>query len=761
MNNIEFDAYVASVLRLTRSFVVKINAVAVRDNIILQNSGYPVDPNKRTWRYYMNMNGDYHPTDERMYVKSVDTGELIEFTKANMAIHLATAREYGKGGDLSKRINSQYPQQPELIKGILDPIPYEETIEAEDYKILKYNKDLVLWNEDQLIPQLQSWINSQTRSLFNNDYTVTDNLMLPIGVIKLYADLVKAICTIRFEAIGTRYAHDFFIWAHIDSYGAFSQYKYSLTRFQIMWLYRNIAWVKNNPGQQYTFDKLLYNLLTVANIPLAKYDMVETTKTQLEDLTPTPLYRKLQLNLEDDYGRAASFIDTETLILKQRFLAKENLASSELYYDDTLQAAKFSLYSELPTKVLESAMSDYTNRHIDTLMSTLHNEWVYLAGKKVYGGKIMAVDPKNGRSVRLPVGDAYHIWLYLIGIAHHRELINIQPCRYNNVMKLLPPSIKDLVAIGGQAFVNDTMAKGIQNQWLPVDYFIAPEYLMEYAFNVYRMQWNQRKIFSSYYDLNMRARVKNAAAFMNESGIIELSDKVTYKELLASYELDFSAYTPDEASNFAWDIFRRVTGWDSNKHSSLRTKQSDLLEMMTRLSSYTIQIIKEMDDGVDLVEIKNETFLGDPKWIGKGNESIGDFSNARLGLGGHIEPIMYQESLTKVHCREELQSINSTETSAVIKSNDIFKVVDLYDDIRQYAVRMTDSNHFRPLDLEDIPAPVTNLDGTDYDELDVPTLEEDKVQDTNYGALSTDESRNSAIVHIGKLSFPKPTDTES
>ena len=698
MNNIELDAYLTSVFRLARTMVIKIEAVAVRDNNMLLNAGYPVSSNKTTWRYYMNMNGDYHPTDELMYVKSVDTGSDIVFNKENMEIHLATFREYNSGGDLFQRLNSTYPAQSELIRGILAPIPYADTIGAEDYKILKYNPNLVLWNEDQLIPKLQAWVKTECALVFENDYMVTDNLMLPLGVIQLYADLLKAICTIRFEAIGTRNVHDFYIWSHIDSYGDFSKYKNSLTRFQTMWLYRNIAWIKNNPGQQYTFNKLLENLLTVAMIPLAKYDMVETTEHQLVDLTPTPLYRKLQMNLQEEYGRAASFIDTQALILKQQNVAKDNIANAPIYYQDALQKGQFSLHSELPTKTLESAMKDYSSRHIDTLMSTVYNEWIYLAGKGIFNGKILVVDPKTGKSVRLPVGDAYYVWRYLAKWSMGQAPVAIQPAQYQNVMKITPPSIAELIHIGGPAFINQSDAKGIRDQWIPVDQFIAPEYLMAYAGKVYQAQWNHRKLYSRYYDLNMRARVKNACSDMYDTGYLaNLTTYKTYPSLMSAYELDFSEYTPEEARNFAWDIFKRITGWDSNSHPSLRAKQSDLIDIMTRLSSYTIHVITSMDDGVGLTELKNETFIGDPKWIGKGNGSYGDFQHAKLLTRGYIDGIHYMESVTVIPDNAEPTAVIESAGKGTITTHDYFKAVDLSDNLRDYAVRLPDSSYFRPL----------------------------------------------------------------
>jgi len=427
------------------------------------------------------------------------------------------------------------------------------------------------------------------------------------------------------------------------------------------------------------------------------------------------------MNLIEDYGRSASFIDTQELIFKQQNLAKDNFAQNSIYYEDALTKGVYSLHSELPTKTLISSMKDYSSRHIDTLMSTVYNEWVYLAGKGLFQGKIMVVDPKNGKSVRLPVGDAFYIWRYLIDLGKGKDPLTIEPAYYQNAMKIKPPTVAALVQAGGPAFIHPTAAKGIQDQWVAVDTFIAPEYLMNYSVQVYESKWKHRKIFSQHYDLNLRARMKTATELMYESGVITMTSFTAYKDLLKAYELDFSEYSAEEAKNFAWDIFKRITGWDSNSHPSLRTQQNDLIEIMMRLSSYTINVVKEMDDGADLIELKNETFVGDPKWVGKGNVSHGDFHNAKLDGNGHIDSIRSTESVVPLVEPQRRAFKLESEGVGVIISHDHFKQVDVSDKLSDYAVRIPDTSYFRMLPLGDIPAPVQDLPPpTYYDELEYP-----------------------------------------
>ena len=696
MNSADKDQFFRDIFALARTMVIKIEPLAKRYNEALTRAGFTVSSDKRTWRYYMNLNGDYHETDELMVIRSLDTDEDIVFNKANMLTHLATFREYSRGGYWFNRLTERYPAQPTLIRGILSPIPYDETIEAPDYKILRYNTSLVLWNEWQLIPALQRFINSEVTQLFNNEYLVTDDLMLPTLVKTMYADIIKAIHTIRIENIYSRHSHEFFVWSHIDSFGDFSKYKASLSRKQTMWLFRNIAWIKNNPGQQYTFDKLVQNLLTDAGIPLAKYDMVEGTETQLEDIAPTPLYRKLHLNLIEDYGREPTFITTNQLITKQQTMAAQNYNQAAIYEADALEKGVNSLHSELPTKSLESAMRDYTNRHADTLMSVVHNEWIYLAGNNMFQGRVIVNDPKTGRQVRLPVTDAYHIWKYLVDYSNGGEPFDICPVYYQNVMRIKPPTYDEIIRVGGKNFVYPPyLAYDIRNIWFPVAMFVAPDYLIQYAFEVYQCMWQHKKLYSQFYDLNKRARVQNATKCCYESGIVKLGEHTNYVELLDAYDFDFSDYTVADCKAFAWDIFKRVTGWDTNIQPSMRVKQNDLIEIMTRLSSYTIHVIKEMADDVGVREMPNDTFLGDSKWRGYGNKLKADLSGVMIHTQSDMDATRSLKADIHIGAPEELKIKVGMRSRIRLNNNNHFKSVNLKQDLRSYAVKITDNSYFR------------------------------------------------------------------
>ena len=702
MNNADKDKFFRDTFALARTMIVKIEPWAERYNQALERVGHRVSDDKTTWRYYMNLNGDYHATDVPMMIRSLDTDEVIVFNKENLKLHLATAREYAKGTYWFNRLVQEYPSQPTLIRGILQPIPYSETIEAEDYKILRYNEKLVLWNETQLIPKLQEFIKSVVSQIMGHEYNYTDDLFMPIMTDLLYASILQGIHTIRLENMYTRHSHEFFIWSHIDSYGNFSKYKNSLSRKQTMWLFRNIAWLRNNPGQAFTFDKLLQNLLTEANIPLAKYDMVEGTETQVEDLTPTPLYRKLNLNLIDDYGRDPVYIDTPALIEKQQPLAKDNYNFTTIYQEDAIAKGENSLHSELPTKALESAMRDYTNRHLDTLMSVVKNEWIYLAGNKKFLGRVIVNDPKTGRQVRLPVTDAYHIWQYLVDYSNGGNPAIIGPAYYQNVMRIVPPTLKEILDIGGPHYVYPKyLAEDILALWSPVANFVAPDYLTQYAFEVYEAMWKHKKLYSQFYDLNKRARVRNATKCIYTSGIVKLGNFTRYDELLNEYKFDFSDYTAAECKAFAWDIFKRVTGWDTNIQPSMRVKQSDLIDIMSQLSSYTIHVIKLMDDDVAVTELINEVYVGNSDLTGPGNQMTADFSGVELNVQSNMDGIRSLSTTAFLETPIKPHIVASSTANARLVDRSHIRQVNLEKNPYKYAIKGIDNSYIRRIPVEE------------------------------------------------------------
>lgn len=161
-NSNYYQLYINQTLQLAETIVIKsaTTAETLNQQIYGDSGGLAlISTDPTTWKYYLNLAGQYHPVDQVMTVISMDTQGEIIFNRENLLIHLATARAYAYGTRAYIDLVGRYPNQEQLILGILYPTDMATAIAADDGAILSYPADYVESNEHSLIPKLQQWIN--------------------------------------------------------------------------------------------------------------------------------------------------------------------------------------------------------------------------------------------------------------------------------------------------------------------------------------------------------------------------------------------------------------------------------------------------------------------------------------------------------------------------------------------------------------------------------------------------------------------------
>lgn len=593
LNNIEFKAYVKNTIAFARTIVIKCNDIALSDNRLMeQHYGLVPDVDPAKWRYYMNLNGEYHITDEKMYVQSLDNGDTIEFTKANLDLHLATKRAYREGSYYYSRLVEKYPAQSILINGVINPIPQTESVPAKDYQILRYNKDYVEWNEYQLIPALQQHIDAMVEGSFDTEYLYTDNLMLPLLLSTLHGSLVSNILMLRKEAAYTRYAHSFYVWSKLMSVGISSVYKNYLDRKQTMWLFRNIDYVLRKLGRRATFDDVLDILLTHRRIPLSRYETIQTTEDMETTFVPKPMMLSTPINLINDFGMDTRLYTVPEVLAKENPLAIDNLTNYENGEEATSYAIKYGLFGDVPSKVLESNMTDTTDRNPDRLMRVLHNEWIYLTFNKLYNINIDVPDARSGSKIRLTMPQAIILWHYLIdrsrGIDRPGE---IPEYNYWHVRKLVDPTWQELRKLGGKEILTEDVCKNILKIRVDFPNLITPDGFFNKCKEVQNAMWDHKKLYSRVLNLFFASRRKNAVDACYADGLAKFGTWATYDDFLLTLDLDVWTYNQDECLDLAWSIWSKATGWEFNDVQSIGEQQRMLINLMKDLTSYTVQYV--------------------------------------------------------------------------------------------------------------------------------------------------------------------------
>lgn len=593
LKNIEFKSYIVRTIAFARTIVIKCEDIALLDNRLMeQHYGIIPGVDKTQWRYYLNLNGDYHITDDKMQVQSLDNGDTIEFTKANLDLHLATKRAYRLGSYHYTRLVEKYPHQSNLINGIINPIPPSESIPAKNYQILRYNTDYVLWNEYQLIDRLQEHIDSMVQGSFKTEYVYTDNLMLPLMLANLYGSLVSAILMIRKEADGTRYVHDFYIWSRLSSLGLSTIYKKVLNNKQTMWLYRNLDYVLRKQGRRKTFDELVDIVLTERRIPISRYEAIQTTVDMLETFKPMPQFLSRPVNLQQEFGLDTRLWTVPEVIRKERPLALDNEDEEEqgIYAAD--YSIKNGLHSDIPSKVLESNMTDTTDRNPDRMMRVLHNHWIYLTSKGLYNINVDVTDVRTGKHFRVTTEESIILWHYLIN--RSRGLINcdeIPEYPYYHARKITPPTYEELRKLGHKEILTEEVCRDILLNRVDFPTLISPDGFFTKCKEVSDRLWDHKKLYARVLNLFHSSRRENAVEACYETGVAKIGTYTSYTQFLLKLDLDYYDYTPDECLDLAWAIWSKVTGWEFNDHISIGDQQRLLINLMKDLTSYTVQYI--------------------------------------------------------------------------------------------------------------------------------------------------------------------------
>lgn len=599
LNNIDYNSYIMRTLAFARTIVIKSEDIALADNRAMQQYlGIDSGTDKTTWRYYMNLNGEYHFTDEMMVVQSLDNGEQINFTKENLDIHLATKRAYRQGSYYYSRLTERYLGQSELIKGIINPIPQSESIPANDYQILRYTQDYIQWNEYQLIPELQKHVNDMVTAYFNTEYKFTDNLMLTGLLAVLHGSLVSAILQIREDADGSRYANDFYIWSRLNSLGISSIYKQVLDNKQVMWLYRNLDYVLRLQGRRKTFDELTDIILTHRAIPLARHTTVQNTEDQVLDITPTPKFQSQPVNKIRGLGTNIQMVEVDDLIRKEIPLALDNDQNSELAWGEAYEKIKYGLHTDIPTKVLESTMVDATDLNPYNIMRVLHEQWVYMAKMKLYDINHDFTDMRTGKHFRLRTGEAYVLWSYLVNRYNGNETREIGFFPYHRARKANLPNYLQLMELGIEPILSETLCKDIVNSNPPITRIISPDAFYGTCRTIFDADWDQRKLVSVVQNELWMAQVDNAVSACYETGLAQFTTEETYQDWLVKHDLTFGDYSDEEILDTAWGIWRKVTGWENAEYITLGDQQRGLINLMKDLTSYTVQYIGSTDSSL-------------------------------------------------------------------------------------------------------------------------------------------------------------------
>lgn len=666
MSNTLYQLYLRKVFNLAATMVVKQDAIAQVINYYVRAYGFPVDDyNRNTWKYYMNLAGQYHPLDlyllnlankgtsDKMQIKVAGNSGPIDADFTTSLIDPLTgdvslANEYRYGSEYYQDLVRRYPNHEELILGILNPIPLPISVNAKEGEILycggytktvvndtlgqrvlylknavegREDANLIEDNETNLIPELQHYIDSVLNRWHNPDYEKTDTFYIHSVIGMLYSHMPARILNIRLNNCHTPMVHSYHVEEYLESHGYLGKYCKILPLKQRLFLYRNLNYIEANAGKQSTLNLLIDNLLTPLNVPIAGYTLQHEVKPNPESLLPTVVAVRNHINFKQA-GSGDDIFDVDELLKREIPLARENerdilLVGKEI---DTQVATANTNY--LTTKVLESAMIDNTDKLAFPFSHMLLNLWLYSATQGNYTGTIFVTNPATADKLHLTPINAFILMLYCINKGWtNTELTAIPTITARLIPKVA--TLAELRSVTQRSLVTDDLLNNLIGVLGTPDLtFTSSDNFYNGVKSLHQELMRRYFVYSSVEDIAGRAQAELACSKLYHLEVACPLSTLSYEDWFHDNGIVLDNLEQKQFVSLAFDIIKQATGNRENNNEYLGQLQRALIAILKQFSSYSIQFIRSINNKPPL--------LIDPKTIRYGN--IAAYQRARIRL---------------------------------------------------------------------------------------------------------------------------------
>ena len=591
-------SYIDLNIKLAKTLVIKSEASQdlINELIRLDHGAAEVDNlDPYSWKYYLNISGQYHPLDSVMTITSLDSLEEIDFTVENLKIHTASAEAYQFGSRYYYSLLSRYPNQEMLINGILYPVDITEAVNAKEGSILTYPKYLVEPQEITLITELEKYIQMYLGRWNVQAFGITDTLYNPAQHALLYLNIVPKLLNLRLKRCKTYEAHSFHIKQYLASHGRLDRYYPFMTLKQALYLYRNINYIERNSGKVEQFNELIQKFLTDRSIPISEFSIRQLGRFDTQYYPEITARRKAinpQYNIpEKDY------IPLESVFSKEESLAYGNPAYYEANSSRDIKRFKNSLSSVIQTKDLESSMIDYNGAVPDSLEEVLVRQWVSMSFHGLYEAIVNFRDPKTSEVISLNARDAF-IYMFYVTLSSIDIPVDRVP-KYWNIKqrKRIKPTVEQLLSVTDKQFKDIPLiaTRILRDQPVIKECFSISSFY-KLAYQLYQQEYYYWFLISSIGDHYKRAQVANMVyqLYEDEYTILSTEDE-TIIDWLHKNNLKEYDYTLSQAQELMKNIFVQSTGLIIDDSKQLKNIQKAMIAILQQLSSYSVQFVTEIN----------------------------------------------------------------------------------------------------------------------------------------------------------------------
>jgi len=621
-----YELYLKQNIQLVKTLVIRLDIVAKAMNrSVMEMTGQANinSTDRRTWKYYQNICGTYHFTDSMMSVRSLDTGEIINFDKATLVAHPVTQQAYSFESYYYNELLTKYPNNELLIKGIISPLDIEFVVAQKDATILSYGKHLIEEHETELLADLQNWLYVFYERWVNEGYTYGNDLYVANIVAQLHAAALQKVINLRLRRCKTHQAHSFHVLEYLKSHGISDYAARLMSRKQQLTLYRNIKRYQRTSGQYATFLELVDVLLTEQAMPAyshtASHDPLSihyTNPNERDAISPDIRFQRTPINTPAKSKPIGSISLSEEAILMNAS-APNNAQYHEKNLDTIEQQMAMSLDSDMNIKVIQATLDMSKTTLIRAPEVVVLNEWIFACASGAYRRPISYTPPGASVPLELSQQQAVALWIYFLykgmeperqaGLENypHMDTIPAIPC--SRIFRQTAPTAEILSKLAPNQYVTYVKPQEYLDMVvkLPSD-ILDYSSLRSYCDSVFSAQMKMRRKYSYEDDYMARAYaqliVEEALTYNPVVPLIKTAQTPNgytgqnYLEFLDRIGFKTFTYTANDFYQMAYDLFQLATGLNLEDITDPAAIQKAMLEVLKKLSSYSIQFVRASGD---------------------------------------------------------------------------------------------------------------------------------------------------------------------
>lgn len=624
MSNAYYRLYVDSMILMAKTIVIKSEATASAMNLGFTERGMDVDEDDpTTWKYYLNLSGRYHSTDTPMTVTSLDTREEISFDVQTLSVHRRTLRDYAFGTRFYDQLVARYPAQRDLIHGILNPVDINTAIAAPDGKILYIDQFLIEENETNLVSQIQDRIDAFMLRYNVAEFALVDDLYPAAHLALLFLNLPLFIEDARLTNCHTEQVHSFHIRQYLASHGRLDAYISHLDKEQMLFLYRNILYIQRNAGKQDTFEWLVDKIMSHRMLPVAEFNLHHNVSEQPDNLYPTVEVKRVDLTRFAS-GNPIDTFTVEEIVNRASQAAPGNYDQIDATVAEVTDQMTHSSSNKLKTKMLESSVVDRSNDYALTFSDVLLNHWLYFAQEGWYKTIISFDNPLTGDQLWYNTKDAFILWIYALNRSIGQDLVYVPNPDAVMVRKQFLPDRAELRKITEASRVPDDVLDALLRDQPVLNDMVSVEAFYDKCLQIHHAWKEHNWIYTSQEHFESRGQAEAAALhlYMNKECQLDGGTQITYDQWLREHQLDVTNFSKAEFELLATNLLALSTGTSLHVTVSLEELQAAMIRLLTQLSSYTVQFLRELR-GTNMLSLNWSAIrLGDQDGTGDGGMKV-------------------------------------------------------------------------------------------------------------------------------------------